>query len=171
MTPIGLLERLKEFIEANTGDIILKVRPVKNRTLPSGRGGAGETERAAEVHLMRLPDKDAETQRIPYILLQYLTGRDAQEPKDEPDSVANVRIIVATYSENDGEGALDALNVTTRIRNALLGAGEVGRQFLLRSPLEYLVYPDDTQPYFFAEIMSIWEMPTIKREVNINGEI
>ncbi|GHU42206.1 hypothetical protein FACS1894111_05740 [Clostridia bacterium] len=179
MTPIILLERLKEFLQENTKDIILSVRPVKNKTLPQtprtrgNRTAEEETEaeqvrnRAAEVHLMRLPDKDAEENRIPYILLQLITGTDTQEPGQQEDSETKVRIIIATYSENDSEGALDVLNLISRIRIALLKAGEVGQQFLLRKPLEYLVYPDDTRPYFFGEIMSIWEMPTIKREVNL----
>lgn len=177
MTPIILLERLKEFIQANTEDIILPVRPVKNKTLPTvpcpkeKTAADAITHRAAEVHKMRLPDKDAEENRIPYILLQLITGADTGEQGQQEDSEAKVRIIIATYSENDSEGALDVLNLITRIRVALLKAGEIGQQFLLRKPLEYLVYPDDTRPYFFGELMTIWEMPTIKREVSIyHGE-
>jgi len=171
MTPIILLERLKEFIEKNTADIILPIRLVKNTTLPE-YGEADEppdggiTERAPEVHLIRLPDKDAEINRIPYILLQFLTGTDEQQPGDDPDSECKIRIIVATYSDNDSEGSMDVLNIITRLRITLLKAGEVGKQFLLRKPLEYLVYPDDTRPYFFGELMTVWEMPIIQREVH-----
>ena len=57
MTPNILLERLKEFVEANTRDLILEVRVKKGET--------GPKERAAEVYTMRLPDKDAETKQIP----------------------------------------------------------------------------------------------------------
>lgn len=172
MTPTLLLEKLREFIEENTEDIILTVRPVKNKTVsptpPPGDEAAknAPTHRAAEVHLMRLPDKDAEKNRIPYILLQFITGADTQEQGQQADSEAKVRIIIATYSKNDSEGALDVLNLITRIRVALLKAGEIGRQFLLRKPLEYLVYPDDTRPYFFGELITVWEMPTIQREVH-----
>ena len=172
MTPIVLLERLREFIQENTADIILSVRPVKNKTLPTPRPkgkttgpGASEEHRAAEVHLMRLPDKDAETNRIPYILLQLLTGKDEQKPGEQPDSECKIRVIVATYSENDSEGSLDTLNVITRIRIALLKKVVIGDQFFLRQPLEYLIYPDDTQPYFFGEAMLTFEMPVVKREI------
>jgi hypothetical protein len=115
---------------------------------------------------MRLPDKDAETNRVPYIILQYITGKDTQEPGEREDSLSSVRIVIATYSDNDSEGAMDVLNLITRMRNALLKAGVIGDQFLLRRPLEYLVYPDDTQPYFFGELMSVWEMPSVIREVH-----
>ena len=167
MSPRVLLDRLKEFIQENTKDIILTVRPTKNRTLhDTDKSEDAITERAAEVHLMRLPDKDAETNRVPYIILQYLAGKDEQHTQGDDDSTGNVRIIIATYSDNDSEGALDVLNLITRIRNALLKAGVIGEQFFLRKPLEYLIYPDDTQPYFFGEMMTIWELPTIRREVH-----
>ena len=175
MTPIVLLERLKEFIQENTKDIILSVRPVKLKTIPepeakgkkSPAGGDKEiTHRAAEVHLMRLPDKEAETQRIPYIVLQCLTGRDEHKPEEDEDSTTSIRIIVVTYSDNDSEGALDVLNVITRIRVALMKAGVIGEQFFLRKPLEFYIYPDDTQPYFMGEMMTVWEMPTLRREVH-----
>lgn len=175
MTAVVLLQELKKFIENATKDIILPVRPVKNKTYPGIDSGAvdtagGEiiTERAPEVHLMRLPDKDAETNRIPYIVLQFLTETDDQQPGEEEDNECKIRIVVATYSEDGGIGAVDLLNVLTRIQTALLKAGEVGKQFLLRRPLEFVVYPDDTSPYYLGEMLTKWEMPTIKREVHIH---
>ena len=132
------------------------------------KGGAPDT-RAARVYKMRLPERDvgnATEKRVPYIILQVLTGMDEYNPGDPQDSTCKVRIIVCTYSEDGGEGANDVLNVISRIRIALLKAGEVGAQFLLRSPLEYIIYPNDANPFFYGEIMSIWEMPVIRREVN-----
>lgn len=177
MTPVVLLEELKTFIEENTKDIVLSVRPVKNKTIPTPGAELEEqdsedaiTARAPEVHKMRLPGKDAETQRIPYILLQFLTGKDEHKPAEQPESECNIRIVVATYSEDGGEGAADLLNVITRIRVALLKAGEVGKQFLLKKPLEYVVYPDETNPYYLGEMLTIWEMPIIQREVNLYGD-
>jgi len=183
MTPVILLERLKEFVQENTKDIILTVAPIKNKTLqespPRARAKANDpppdepdvqgedvTERAAEVHLLRLPSKDAETNRIPYVLMQFMTGKDEQQPSKPPDSEVNIRLIFATYSDNDSEGAMDVLNLITKTRTALLKAGEIGEQFLLRQPLEYMLYPDDTQPYFFGEMMVTFEMPPVIREVH-----
>ncbi len=175
MTPIELLYELKKFIEENIKDIILTVRPVKNKVIPapSGKDEKGEEEpksRAAEVHLMRLPDKDAETNRIPYVLLQFLTGTDDQQTGNAPDSECKIRIVVATYSEDGSKGAMDLLNVITRIRIALLKAGVVGDTFTLRKPLEYTAYPDDTGAYYLGEMITIWGIPTIKREVNLYEE-
>ncbi|MEZ3437606.1 MAG: hypothetical protein K1W18_01840 [Oscillospiraceae bacterium] len=174
MTPIELLYELKRFIEEQTKDIILSVRPVKNKVIPEPsdkkKTSSADEEpltRAAEVHLMRLPDKDAETNRIPYILLQLLTGIDEQEQGKDPDSACRIRIVVATYSEDGSAGSMDLLNVITRIRVALLKKGVIGKQFTLRKPLEYTIYPDETGTYYLGEMLTIWGIPTIKREVNL----
>ena len=157
MTPVVLLERLKDFAKEATKDLILEVK-VKG-------GEDGPKERAPEVHTMRLPDTDAETRLIPYILLQFIKGTDTQEAGEKPDAECAVRIVVATYSEDAETGAMDVLNVITRIRVALMKAGIVGEQFTVKRPLEYIVYPDSTRPYYLGEIMTLWEMPTIEREV------
>ena len=172
MTPIELLYELKKFIEEATKDIILSVRPVNNRVYPETSGkskqlGDQPKSRAAEVHLMRLPNKDAETNRIPYILLQFLTGEDTQQSGNEPDSECRIRIVVATYSEDGSAGSMDLLNVITRIRIALLKKGVIGKQFTLRRPLEYTTYPDETGAYYLGEMLTVWGIPTIKREVNL----
>lgn len=177
MTPIELLYELKKFIEENTKDIILSVRPINNKVIPEPGGKSKKEEtgerpknRAAEVHLMRLPNKDAETNRIPYILLQFLTGTDQQQGGKEPDSECKIRIVVVTYSEDGSAGSMDLLNVITRIRIALLKKGVIGKQFTLRRPLEYITYPDETGTYYLGEMITIWGIPTIKREVNLYGE-
>lgn len=176
MTPIELLYELKKFIEENIKDIILSVRPVNNKVIPepSGKGKKEKAEeqpqkRAAEVHLMRLPNKDAETNRIPYVLLQFLTGADEQQEGKAPDSECKIRIVVATYSEDGSAGSMDLLNVITRIRVALLKTGVIGKQFTLRKPLEYTAYPDETGTYYLGEMITIWGVPTIQREVNFYG--
>jgi hypothetical protein len=156
MTPIVLLDRLKDFIEEQTRDLLLSVR-VKSEEEPQ--------ERPAHVYRMRLPNKEGETKLIPYILLQFITGEDAQEKNKDPESGCMVRIVVATYSEDGETGAMDVLNVITRIRIALLKTGVIGDQFLLKKPIEYLVYPDSTYPYFLGEMITRWELPIIEREV------
>ena len=62
MTPLDLLDAMKAFIEKETKDLILPVRV--------DRKSGEHKERPPEVYTMRLPDKDAETKRIPYVLLQ-----------------------------------------------------------------------------------------------------
>lgn len=158
MTPIILLDRLEEFVKKVTGDIKLQVK-VRNLNPEE------EKERAANVYKMRLPKKEDQVQQIPYILLQFINGKDDKKEKEPEESMCAVRIVVATYSEDGGQGAYDLLNVILRIRSELEKAGIIGGQFVLQKPLEYIVYPDGTEPYYLGEMITNWSIPTIKREV------
>lgn len=143
MTPLELLDALKAFIEENTKDILLPVRVDRK----SGKA----KERPAEVYKMRLPTKDAETKRIPYVLLQYIKSTDTQTAGQPPESSCMVRIVAATYSEDGEEGAMCVLNLLTRIRVALLRDGVIADRFMLKPPVEMIVYPDSTPPYYLGE--------------------
>lgn len=157
MTPLELLDALKAFIEENTKDILLPVRVDRK---------SGEAkERPAEVYKMRLPTKDAETKRIPYVLLQYIKSTDTQTAGEMPESSCMVRIVAATYSEDGEEGALCVLNLLTRIRIALLRDGVIAEHFMLKPPIEMIVYPDSTPPYYLGEMMTEWRMPIVESEV------
>lgn len=158
MTAINLLECLEEFVKEKTADIKLQVR-VRNRDPKEIK------ERSADVYKMRLPKKEDQTEKIPYILLQFLTGKDDKEGGEPEESMCKIRIVVATYSEDGGEGAFDVLNVILRIRSELKKAGVIGDRFVLHNPLEYIVYPDSTEPYFLGEMITNWSIPTIEREV------
>ena len=161
MTAVVLLNQLADFIENAVMDMQLLVPPKKD-----GKNSKPQ-RKPPGVYKMRLPERDvadAHAKRIPYIVLQVLHGEDTHEQSE--DSTCLIRIIATTYSEDGGAGANDVLNVITRIRIALLEAGVIGEQFHLRKPLEWIVYPDDVGNYFFAELMSTWEMPPVHRQVN-----
>ena len=148
---------MKAFIEENTKDILLPVRVDRK---------SGEAkERPAEVYKMRLPTKDAETKRIPYVLLQYIKSTDTQTAGEMPESSCMVRIVAATYSEDGEEGALCVLNLLTRIRIAFLRDGVIAERFMLKPPIEMIVYPDSTPPYYLGEMMTEWRMPIVESEV------
>jgi hypothetical protein len=155
MTPVILLDSLEEFVKEKTKDIKLQVRVRKPEQ-------GQEKERAADVYKMRLPKKEDQTEKIPYILLQFLTGKDGEV---QEGSTCKIRIVVATYAENDSMGAYDVLNVILRIRSELQKVGIIGGYFALEKPFEYIVYPDSTQPYFLGEMITNWSIPEIKREV------
>lgn len=159
MTPVTLLDELQEFIEDATKEILLRIKPTQR----SPEGG----ERAAEVWKMSLPDKDSMTAKAPYIVLQVVNGLDDQNAGDEQESTCNIRFVICVYSENSSEGALDVLNLISRIRIALERQRVIGNLFTLRLPVEYLVYTDQPAPFFLGEMMTVWELPNIEREVNM----
>lgn len=95
MTAINLLECLEEFVKEKTADIKLQVK-VRNLNPQEMK------ERAADVYKMRLPKKEDQTEKVPYILLQFLTGKDDKENGEPQESDCKIRIVVATYSEDGG---------------------------------------------------------------------
>jgi len=157
MTPIFLLDKLQGFIQQKTADIKLEV---KTRS-----GSNEEKERSANVYKMGLPKKDDTMQQVPYILLKFLTGIDDKADGEPEKSSCKVRIIFAVYSEDGQDGPLALLNLILRVRSELEKAVNIGGQFMLEKPLEYIVYQDTTPPYYMGEIMTNWSVPTIQRDL------
>jgi len=169
MTDIVLLDQLKEYVEEQTKDIILPVRPIKQKTTEEYRKeqqkqGKLVERRAPEVFMQGLPDKEAAENRLPFILLQLVTGIDEQNAGEDSDSECKVRLIVGVYNEDGSEGSMSLLNIITRLRVDLLREQQVG-QFLLRMPLERYIYPDDLGSYYYGELLLTFEMPEINRDI------
>lgn len=160
MNRVILLRQLKEFTEEVTKDLLMPVKVQSEKDT--------ETERTAEVHLMRLPDSKSAHKKAPYVLHQFITGADQQSPGSQNTSTATVRSIFCVYSDDEEEGGMILLNLMERVRIALLRQRVIGDQFTLDldAKLETLCYPDDTAPYYAGEMISVWKIPTVEREVN-----
>lgn len=160
MTHIELLMALCTEYEAVTKDLLLPVAMQKDDKEPP-------EPRSPEVWPMRLPDSKAAKKKAPYIINQFITGKDVQPSGETTDCTATVRSIFCTYCENESEGSLHLLNMMERVRIHLLRGGIVGEQFELdrEAGLEMLAYPDDTAPYYAGEIVTVWKLPAVEREV------
>lgn len=158
MTPYDLLEQLQIYASEKLSNLILPVN-----TSPS----KPKEERCPEVFKMNLPDKKAQTEKVPYLVLQFLNGTDEQQEGQPEYASCRVRIIACAYSDDLSEGPLHVLNMLTRLRTALLRDRIIGKKYELILPLEYLVYPDNPAPYFFGEMMSTWKIPVIRREIEL----
>lgn len=165
MTPIELLEGLQTFIEKATNDLLLPQKPV------TGKPQAGPAP--AAVFKMGIPapegNPENQTNRIPYILLQLFTGKDSQNSGEDPESECKIRIVFAVYGQDKSTGMMDLLNLMTRTRISLIEAGVISDMFLLKKPLEWLIYLEQTSPYYLGEMITVWEMPEIKRKVDLSG--
>lgn len=158
MTAPELLDSLKEFCEDTLKELVLPVHSPPNAPVT----------RVPKVYKMRLPSQSMSTKAVPYVLLQAITGADTQAEGESPESECRVRIVTCCYDEDDSEGAMQVLNVLTRLRTAFLRQRVIEKKFTLQMPLEWLIYPADvenTGHYHIGEMMTIWEMPTIEREV------
>lgn len=171
MTWNDLLLRLKEFIEEAIKDLKLPVRLQSKDDEAAVLEDPEKGWRVPEVYRMRLPDSKEAKKKAPYVLIQLITTQDFQEQGNIDDSVAVVRIICCVYHKDEQEGALALLNLASRIRIALLKSCAIGPQnaFVLdkTEKLEFLAYPDDTAPYYAGEMIGVWHLPPIPREVQL----
>ena len=160
MNRVELLRQLKGFSEEAVKDLVLPTSLQK-----------GDTEqgfRAAEVFCGRLPDVSAAKKKAPYILHQLVTGKDVFPSGRPASSTAVVRSVFCVWHEDGQEGSLALLNLMERVRIALLRQAVIGRQFRLdiAAGLEALVYTEPSAPYYLGEMLSVWELPVVLREVN-----
>lgn len=153
MTPLDLLQSLKTYCEEKTENMLLTARVQEN--------GTEAGERPPRVFIGNLPDKSAAKKEAPYILLKLLTTKD----KDE-ESTAMVRIIIVTFSEDKQENYIQCLNVVSKIKSSLLEDVVIQERYSCQKPIESIVYDDDLEVYQIGEIMTIWEMPQVQRNIN-----
>lgn len=160
MTRITLLEQLRDFTREATAELVMPTRMQK--------GDTEQKYRPADVYLMRLPDGTSATKKAPYVLHQLITGKDQQPSGKCAESTAQIRSICCVYNDDEQEGGLMLLNLMERLRVALLKQVVIGNQFTLDldTGLEVLIYPDDTAPYFVGEMISVWKLPAVEREVS-----
>ncbi|GHV19525.1 hypothetical protein FACS18949_02750 [Clostridia bacterium] len=71
--------------------------------------------------------------------------------------------------EDNSTGALSVLTIIDRLRLAFERRGIIAEQYQLMPPLEWVIYPEDTAPYFLGEISTVWTIPAVQQEVNFNG--
>lgn len=160
MTKTGLLESLKAFTQETVKDLLLPVRAQK------GDDENTKKHRAAEVYMTRLPEMKASDKKAPYIIHSVITSHDSQTEGEQVKSSATIRSVFCVYHEDEQEGGLALLNLTERMRLEMLRRVVIDIYMLdLKEGIELLIYPDDTAPYYIAEMVTVWNLPPIKREV------
>ena len=102
--------------------------------------GTDPGERPPLVFIGNLPNKEQEKKAAPYILLKLLTKK-----VDDEENVCRVRIICVTFSEDKNENYMQCLNLVTKI--------------------ETIIYDENMELYQVGELMTIWELPQIHRDV------
>lgn len=152
MTPLDLLNCLKGYCEDITKDMRLVARVPEN--------GTEAGERPPKVFVGNLPNKESEKKTAPYILLKLLAKK-----TDDEESVCRVRIICVTFSEDKQENYIQCLNLLTRIETKLLEDTVIANRYSCQKPIETVVYDDDLEVYQVGEMMTIWELKKVERDV------
>lgn len=160
MTAVILIDELKKFIENS----------VKGFSLPERvqEGDTEQTHRAPNIFKLRLDNSGEAKKKAPYIVIQHENGASKQPSGENGDSSVNLRFVFCVYHENEQEGAIALLNVMEKVRTDLLKVVVVGKCFKLdiEKGLEWLIYNEDTAPYYAGELIGTFFMPHIEREVN-----
>ena len=163
MTTVELLRDLQSLCQKAVKDMVFPLQIQK--------GDKKQQYREPSVYLMRLPDGQNADKYAPYIVIQFINDRHVQKDGDKPRYFANIRFIFCVYSEDEQEGAIMLMNVIDRVKQAILKKVQIGKSFLLNvhEPLESLVYPDDTAPFFVGEMAGEFVLPAIEREVDFSN--
>jgi hypothetical protein len=159
MTSVMLLEALKLRTEAATCELLMPVKPTKEK--PEAKN------RTPDVYKTRLPDGKASNQYAPYVLHTVInTSYKREEGTASLLGLVNVRTLYCVYNPDEQEGGLMLLNLMERIRIDLLKNPIIEKQFKLYDDdgIEQLVYPDDTAPFYLGEMITTWKMPPVQRE-------
>lgn len=169
MTKITLLERLKEFSEIHTGDLLLPVQPQEDDVEPP-------PNRAATVYAPCLPELRSYARKAPFTTHEIVTSKDAavQRPGGGKfmQSTAVVRTCFCVYDPDEQKGKLALLTLMERTRIALLEEVVIGGQFKLDldAGVETLVYPGNpnqtaVSPFYLGEMITTWHLPIVERKV------
>ena len=160
MTKEQLLDELKSLL----------VKSTKHYELPEAiqKGDTEQKFRAPEIYKMRLPNGNDAKKKAPYIIAQYVTGKDFHKQLQQNQSTAICRLVFCVYNEDEQEGALSLLNVMETVRMDLMKQVLIGKCFKIDTDagVESLVYPEDTAPYYAGEMMFTVFVPPTEREVN-----
>ncbi len=163
MTARELLHTLKKFCEDS----------VKGMVLPTAvqRGDTEEHKRVPTMYEMRLPDSGNAEKLAPYEIIQVVHTKHIQNPGDKPRYFVDVRLVFCVYCEDEQDGAIMLLNFMERVQMRLLKEVDIGSLCLLdvNEPLEMLIYPEDTAPYYAGEMSGTFVLPGTEREVDLNG--
>lgn len=161
MDRVTLLEALKKFTDNCLKDLIM---PTRVQSVDEE-----QQYRPPDVYMMRLPDSKSAMKKAPYIIHSVITAADKQEPGNYPALTTTVRSIFCAYSPDEQEGALLLLNMMERLRISLEKICLIGDKnefkLLMQDGIEFMIYPDDTAPYYSGEMITVWDMPPVRREV------
>ena len=154
------LDDLCAFTEEATKNLRLPVKPTKDNREPA--------DKAPAVYKMRLPNAKSYQEKAPYIIHQIVTFKDYQHTGQRTYANCVVRTVFCVYCEDEMDGALHLLNVIEDVRQAWLRKRVISDLYQLEmdeDPPEGMIYDQQPVPFFISEMLSVWKIPTIEREV------
>lgn len=159
MTANDFLDAMKAFTERVTKDVILPCFMERDDEEPCFKPAA--------VYKQRVPEVAQFEKKVPYIMHQVVTTSTGQKPGERTRSKLVLRTVFCIYHPKEEEGSLTLLELAERFRIAVLKERIVDGRYeinLADSQLELLMYPEESDPFYAAEIITEWSMPAVERE-------
>lgn len=153
MTSVQLVDCLVKFLK----DV------VKDYNLETKVNGV---KKAPEVYAWDLPHKSSKSDIVavfPFIIVRLLTEEDAGE-----ENMANIRLIIGTYSEDEQDGWRDLANIATRIKIALKSV-QVIDSFALGEKIKFEIFEEQPFPQWFAEMDLSFTIPQVQLDWGEHG--
>ncbi len=121
---------------------------------------------AIKIYKQHLPKKDkADESLYPYVLIKLMEG------EQDTDNTATVLLLAAAYDDEDSyQGFQHTAGILQKIYQDIMRNQVVGKRFSLQLPIRWAFPDDDTFPYFFGAIETMWELPSALRE-DVEGMI
>lgn len=101
-------------------------------------------------------------EKYPYCIVKLQEGDHSEI--SEPGS-SQVMFIFGMYDEEDNfSGYKDVAKALNRLVNDLERNPVINKQFQLQLPIRWAIHDEDTYPYYFGAVETIWETPKNIRE-------
>lgn len=150
MTPVILVDELVKFIKPVVAEFDLQTNKKGITKAPQVISGF-----LAE----KMPGDQQDNPDFPFVIVRFLKDSDTDE-----SNIAIVRIYVGTYSQDEQNGWRDAMNVTIRIKQALLKQRIIGKQFRVEKPMETEMPEEQPFPEWTVVLTINVTMPQIDEE-------
>lgn len=159
MTTNEFLDDLGTFMQEATKNLRLPVRPTKENREPEGR--------APTVYKMRLPDAKSYQDKAPYLFNRVVLIEDHQHPGQRGEATCTICTSFCVYCDDEMQGALHLLNFIEDVRQAILREQVISNlyQIVMDDGIQTAIYDNQPVPFFIGEMVTVWKIPTIEREV------
>lgn len=153
MTPIELVDGLVDFIKkvVDQYDLSTKIKDIK---------------KAPSVYAGYLPPDNEDDESLtpddyPFVIVRFISDTDDIDSSD----IANIRILIGTYSEDEQNGWRDTLNIATRIKIELKKKQFTG-PFALTGKVQTELFEEQLRPFWHAIMDFSFVIPQVQPEVN-----
>lgn len=152
MTPIILVDELVKFIKPVVAEFVLQTNQQGVTKAPQVLAGFLDEKKPPMAGQQGSPD-------FPFVIVRYLEDDDTED-----SNIATIRIYAGTYSLDAQNGWRDAMNVITRIKQALLKQRIIGKQFWVEKPMKTEMPEDQPFPEWVAVLSFNMVIPQVEQE-------